>query len=109
MTNTVCNPYLKSAPAALPATPYSPPKRRSYILLLLPDDVGLGAVLAADACIDLDADDGIFSGVEDMSGISLTTEHLIVYTDKIINEANTAGFCYQWNVPVLRTNQGLAR
>ena len=90
MTNTVRNPYLKPSTAARPAAPPSPPQRRNRISLLSPDDVGLGAVLAAVACIDLDADDGRLVDDEGIGGMSLSAEPSIVYTDQMIDEANTA-------------------
>ena len=93
--NTVRNPYLKPSTAARPAAPPSPPQRCNRISLLSPDDVGLGAVLAAVARVDLDADDGLLSGVEDVGGISIFAEPSTVYTDETIDEARvSAGSAY---------------
>ena len=108
MANTVRNPYLKPSTTARPAAPPSPPQRRNCISLLSPDDVGLGSVLAAVARVDLDADDGRLVDDEGVGGLSLSAEPSIVYTDQTIDDANTACSRYQWNVPVLRTNQRLS-
>ena len=81
--------------AAPPAAPPSPPQRRNHISLLSPDNVGLGAVLAAVTRVDLDAHDERLIDDEGVGGMSLSVEPSIVYTDQTIDEANTACFLLQ--------------